>query len=323
VWTGSGPGEWRVETPPDGARIHSSFVALSGAAPAGGCAEVFSDGVRIAQVCAGSNGDPFAFQRILRLPPGARSIELRSPGAEVRTPAVGITIEPPGAQAAADAPWERMLPGDVVLSHSIGSEQGDLYNAVFTHAAICYGPSADGVPLIAEAVTAEDAQGLGEVRTVPIEQSMAYRRGERVAIYRSVAPLSLHERRALIEFLGSVVNHGLRYWSASEDFSNLYAAWLLWDPRADRPRDAGRFARLLNTMESRKLARDRFTCASLIWRAYWTATQGRLDLASPNCEHLGGRLGGALSPAFLRRIGSYYVSADSLLCGGKLREVAE
>ena len=319
----SGGREWRVETPREGARIHSSFVVLSGTAPDGACARVFSTGAEIANVCAGEAGDPSAFQRILCLRPGENSIELRPEGQTAGPLSVAVMVEPPVVQSSAKVRWERMLPGDVLLSHSIGSEQSDLYNAVFTHAAIYYGPSADGVPLIAEAVTAEDAQGLGEVHTVPIEQSMAFRRGERVAICRPVASLSLRERRSLLDFLGGVVNRGLRYWSTAADFSYLYSAWMLWDPRDDRPRDEARFARIVQVMESRKLSTDRFTCATLVWRAYWSATEGRLDLASPNRAKIGGRLAGAFKPGFLQRVSPYYITPDSLYESGKLSEVVE
>jgi len=323
TWGGASAGQWRIDFPRDGARIHSSFVALSGTAPEGGCARVLSAGAEIAKVCAGEAGDPSAFQRIVRLPAGASSIELHSEGQRLNPLAIAVVVEPPATQSGAKVPWERMRPGDVVLSHSIGSEQADLYDAEFTHAAIYDGPSWEGAPLIAEAVTAEDAQGLGEVRTVPIEQSMAFRRGQRVAICRPVSPLRPRERRALLDFLGSVVNRGLKYWGTAEDFSYLYAAWMLWDQRADRPRDEARFARIVQVMESRKLATDRFTCATLVWRAYWAATEGNLDLASPNRAGIGGRLAGAFKPGFLRRVSPYYITPDSLYRSGKLREAEE
>jgi hypothetical protein len=304
---------------------------LSGTATEGECARVLSAGAEIAKVCVSQTANQSGradfrtsgFQRVLRLPPGSRSIELRPEGGATESCCrIEIAVEAPSATPATEVHWERMRPGDVVLSHSLGSEQADLYNAVFTHASIYFGPAPDGVALMAEAVTAADAQGLGEVRTVPIEQSMAFRRGTSVVILRPALPLNPRERQALLEFLGSVVNRGLTYWSA-EDFSNIYSAWLLWDPRAERPRDPVRFARVLDTLESRKFATDRFTCAGLVWRAYWTATEGRVDLAAPNRAEIGGRLAGAFTPGFLARVQSCYISPDSLYRSGKLLEVKE
>jgi hypothetical protein len=325
MWAAS-PGQWHVDSPKNGALIRSSFVVISGAAPRDECAQVLLAGVEAARVCASQAG---TFERIVHLPSGRASIELRPDNQRTERPsAIELTIEPPPASFAsgartAEVHWEWMRSGDVVLSHSLGSEQADLYNAVFTHAAVYFGPASDGAALMAEAVTAADAEGLGEVRTVPIEQSMAFRHGTTVAILRPAAPLSLGERQALLEFLGSVVNRGLRYWSAAEDFSNLYSAWILWDPRADRPRDPVRFARVLDTLESRKFATDRFTCAGLVWRAYWTATQGRVDLAAPNHAEIGGRLAGALTRGFLARVQPWYILPDSLYRSGKLVEVRE
>jgi len=317
--------------------MRSSFVVLSGTAPKGECARVWAAGAEIGKVCAGQTENQSAkadltrigFQRILRLPSGLTSIEVRperNPAGNISR--IEITVEPhsaspPSEVHGAAVHWERMRPGDVVLSHSLNSEQTDLYNAVFTHAGLYFGPGSDGVPLMAEAVTAADAEGLGEVRTVPIEQSMAFRRGQSVTILRPAVPLNTRERLALFEFLGSVVNRGIRYWSAAEDFSNLYTAWILWDPRADRPRDPARFSHVLESLESRKFATDRFTCAGLVWRAYWAATQGRVDLASPNHTEIGGRLAGAFTPGFLGRVQPYYISPDSLYRSGKLLEVGE
>jgi len=305
---------------------------LSGAAAEGECARVSSGGSEIARVCADRAGTPaegqgsqgFRFERILRLPPGLTSIEIKPEGHPAdHSSRIEFTVDPPVAKAAPEVHWERMRPGDIVLSHSLHSEQTDLYNAVYTHAGIYFGPAPDGAALIAEAVTAADAEGLGEVRTVPIEQSLAFRLGTSVAILRPSTALRPVEERALVEFLGSVANRGLKYWSVAEDFSNMYSAWVLWDSRADRPRDPAAFERVVERLNASKLTTARFNCAGLIWRAYWTATQGRVDLATPNRAEIGGRLAGAFTPAFLARVQPYFISPDTLYRSGKLVEVQE
>ncbi len=320
LWAASHAAIWHVDSPRDGTRIHSPFVVLAGTAPDGECARISSADPAVQRICSVAG----EFHRILHLPPGRSSIEVKPEGLPAEEDSrIEIAVESPSTSSLSEVHWERLRIGDVVLSRSIGSQQADLYDAVFTHAGLYYGPSADGVPLIAEAVGPDDAEGLGEVRTVPIEQSFPFRRGENVAILRPAQPLTKSEQQELLEFLGRVVNKGLRYWSAAEDFSNMYSAWILWNPRADRPRDPVRFERIVHRLESSKLATDRFTCASLVWRAYWTATGGRVDLATPNRAEIGGRLGGAFTPGFLARVRPYFISPDSLYRSGKLVEVQE
>lgn len=230
-------------------------------------------------------------------------------------------MDPPAAKEASPVHWEALQPGDILLSHSIGSEQGTLYDATFTHAAIYMGAGTDGTPHFAEAVIAADAQGLGEVRSVPIEDSLVYTRGQRVAIYRPAMPLSPSQMEATLSFLRTAVRSGARYWNADEDFSLMYEAWTLWNPKAAAPANTRKFRHVLDQMRDRKFSTERFTCASLVWRAYWTGTGGQLDLAAPNRASIGGRLGNAVSAEFLARVAPYYVSPDSLMLSGKLQEI--
>jgi hypothetical protein len=302
-----------IDTPPDGASIQSGFVGVSGRAASRACLPAQLDGRDLLPLCADSSG---RLDSLLRVSSGRHEILI---GGRVIT----FSAHPPSTPPASDVRWDLLQPADVILSHSIGSEQGDLYDATYTHAAIYLGPDENGTALLGEAVVEADAQGLGEVRTVSIENGLSYKRGQKIGIFRPVAPVSPTERDAVLAFVRGVVNRGLPYWSADQDFSLLYDAWLLWDAKLDRPRNSKRFQLVLDKLRSRKFARDRFTCAGLIWLAYWSGTHEKVDLAEPNRARIGGRMANALSPGFLARVNPYYVSPDSFLLAGKLREVSQ
>jgi hypothetical protein len=301
-----------IDSPPPEAIISSHFIAITGRGGAGACFPAQLDHTDLAPICADSSS---RFTRLMQLSAGRHELQI----AQQR---ISITIEPPETKPASSVDWELLQPGDILLSHSIGSEQGELYAAKYTHTAIYMGPNERGMALVGEAVIEADAQGLGEVRTVPIENSLVYSRGRTAGIYRPASPLTPAEIDATLAFVRSVVNRA-RYWNADEDFSLLYSAWALWDQKAGGPRNARRFQLILDQLQARKLSTERFTCASLIWRAYWTGTHGTLDLADPNRARVGGRMANALSASFLARVTPYFVSPDSLLLSGKLREVRQ
>jgi len=104
------------------------------------------------------------------------------------------------------------------------------------------------------------------------------------------------------------------------NFGDIYRAWLLWDPKRDRPRDAAEFQHLLDGLRRRLLATDAYDCATLVWHAYRDNTAGHIDLASPNRIAWGGaaereskRLVAALQPLL--------ILPDSFALSGKLGRV--
>jgi hypothetical protein len=300
-----------IDSPPPSTLIRSNFVGVAGRAASSTCYPAELDHEDLPPICADSGGH---LTRLLQLSFGHHELLIAHQNIQLK-------MEPPDTKPASRVRWDLLQPGDILLSHSIGSEQGSLYDATYTHAAIYLGPGDDGTALFAEAVIEADAQGLGEVRTVPIESSLVYTRGQTVGIFRPASPVSPEQLGATLAFVRGVVNRGAHYWSADEDFSLLYNAWVLWDQKGGRPRNARRFQQVLYQLEARKFSTQRFTCAGLVWRAYWNGTNGKLDLADPNRARMGGRMANALSAAFLARVGPYFVSPDSLLLSGKLQEV--
>ena len=202
------------------------------------------------------------------------------------------------------------------------SIQRSLYNPRYTHAAIYLGPGPDGVALLAEAVSEELAAGLGEIRAVPIEQALPWRGADAVDIFRLQGGLPSSEREELVRFVRGIVNGGSRFWSTGEEFAALYTVWLQWDQRRDRPVQEARFRAALERLQAHKLSLGRFNCATLVWRAYWEASKGRVDLGDPNRMEFAGRLATAFTPAFLERVRPYFLGPDALYLSGRLERVA-
>jgi hypothetical protein len=222
--------------------------------------------------------------------------------------------------SAISIPWERMQAGDIVMSLSVGTEQTGLYDPSFSHAAVFLGPDERGAALLAEAVDSKAAQGGPEIRSVPVEQSHPYHYAARAAIFRPIDPLTGTELAKTLANLRGVVNRGLRYW-AQDDFATIYQLWSMWDGRVNRARDEKKFQQTLDRLKEQFRSGERFTCAGLVWWAFWAGTNGRLDLSDPYRVSLGGHLAGTLSKKFLDRVGPLLPMPDSFYLSGKLREV--
>ena len=308
-----------IVSPPNRARINSAFVALEAAAPPGACFEIAVDDRRIAGACADPSGH---LEAVIRAAQGSHVLRISSRNDPRATPGeLHIVANPPAVSPRAEARWELLREGDVVLSGSETSIQRSLYNPRYTHAAMYLGPGPNGAALLAEAVSEELAAGLGEIRAVPIEQALPWREADVIDIFRLKDGLPPSERQQLIGFVRGRVNRGLKFWSTAEEFAALYTVWLQWDQRRDRPVQEARFRAALDRLQAYKLSLDRFNCATLIWRAYWEASEGRIDLGSPNRMEFGGRLATAFTPAFLERVRPYFLGPDALYRSGRLERV--
>ena len=308
-----------ILSPRDGAKIPSAFVALTAAAPAGSCFEIARDEQRIGGACTDQRGH---FDVVIRAAKGNHTILIsgrEDPTVTLR--AIHVTTNPPGGSPRTAGPWDRLREGDVILSRSAESIQTALYEPRYTHAALYLGPGPDGAALLAEAVNEESAGGLGEVRAVPIEQTLEWREAQSIDIFRLRGGLSSPDREAVLAFARGVVSRGLKFWTTGEEFAALYAVWLQWDQHRDRPVHAARFQQALNRLQTHKFSMEKFNCATFIWRAYWEGSQERIDLGDPNRMKFGGRLAAAFTPAFLDRVRPYFLGPDSLYLSGRLEQV--
>ena len=310
LWAGDASGERRliVASPKDGAVIRSAFVTVAGAAQAGRCVRVAVDAGPDRNTCADSSGH---FDLLIRAERGSHTLRVTAADAPDSSPVtVPVQINPPHGAPLAAARWDLLREGDIILSRSGESPQIMLYQPRYTHAALYLGAGSDGAAAVAEAVSEETAEGLGEVRSVPIEQTLAFHATQKVDFFRLKGGLNPQEREAILRFAGGTVNRGLKFWTASDDFGAIYNVWLQWDQQHDRPFNEAAFKKALDGLRSRMFSDQRFNCTTLVWRAYWEGSKGRIDLADPNRMGLGGQLARAFSAAFLNRVLPDFITPD-------------
>jgi hypothetical protein len=300
-----------LASPHDGAKIHSSYVAIEGETRPAGRVELLEGGVIIASVPVDGAG---RFERVLRLAAGRHQIVVRC-GTVESTVRVEI-----GAYAApqSPAPYELLQTGDVILAHDHNSQQDALYQPVYTHSALYIGPDAEGAPRLLEAVTEDDASAQGPVAAVGIEQSLAWRKADRVDVYRLDRGLGKEDRIQIVEWARRTAARGLPF--RASEFGDVYRAWLLWDPRSDRPRDAAEFESLTAELRARLHSSDAYDCATLVWHAYLDNTAGHIDVANPNRVMWGGVMKDT-SKRFTAILRPLTILPDSFSLSGKLRRV--
>ena len=302
----------RVDSPPEGARPHSAYLTVAGAAAPLAAVEMWDNGAARAPLPADREG---RFERVLRLAPGRHEIRLRSNGAEV---SVHLEI---GAYPAPKppAPYEKLQTGDILLVHDPNSQQDAIYQLVYTHCALYIGPGSDGAPLLLEAVSEADATPRGPVAAVPIEESLAWReKADRADVFRLAAGLTSGDRARIVAWARQTANRGLPF--LSSEFGDIYRAWLLWDPQQNRPRDATEFENLTAELRARLEERNAFDCATLIWRAYLDNTAAHIDLAQPNRFTWGGAKQKEIQ-GLMDALHTLLILPDSLALSGKLRRV--
>ncbi|HLG96024.1 MAG TPA: hypothetical protein VKX49_06910 [Bryobacteraceae bacterium] len=220
--------------------------------------------------------------------------------------------------ARSPAPYELLQTGDVILAHDRNSRQDALYQPVYTHAAMYIGPDADGAPRLLEAVAGDDATPDGLVATVAIEESLAWRKADRVDVYRLDGALGSEDRNRILQWARRIAARGVTF--RASEVSDYYRAWLWWDPKHDRPRQAGEFNRVIAELRGRLEATDAYDCATLVWHAYLDNTAGRVDLARPNRVQWRGAMKN-VSERFLATLNPLVILPDSLALSGKLRRV--
>lgn len=306
------PASPRIQIPPPNAHPRSRWVALEGSAAPSAPLRILLDGRPAASATPDSSG---LWDAVVLAGPGPHSL---TACADACSPAVSITAEPPSA-APTPFDYSRLQPGDVILDEGNDSAQNSLYRSTYTHAALYLGPAPDGTPLIAEAVNSDLAGGLGDVRAVSPELSLAFAGASRVDLFRFAGDPSIPRRAAA--WTRSTVARSPSFWSTTEDFAAIYQLWRLWNFHTDAPFNRARFAAALARLRARKWSLDRFNCATLVWRAFYEAGGPSADLSTPNLAFDSGSVLGITTPALLARVRPVIIVADTLARNGLLRPV--
>jgi len=299
-----------IDAPHPDSHPRSAYLAIEGSGPPGRL-EIRENGTLIRSADTEADGE---FDFVLKPRAGEHLLTIASRAA---TTTLRVTMGDGFAPQQAEAPWERLQIGDVIFSHASDSQQVGLYDPKFTHAALYIGPDPDGTPMVLEATAERGDVQDGRVALVTLEESLPWT-AEKVSIYRVRGGLRPGEKRAISGWARSTVARDIPFWTVAEDFGSLFRAWLMWDRDRDCPRDPAEFNRLLATLRARVNSTDRFNCATVIWRAFLDATQGRVDLSQPNRASIAW-----VTPRFMETIRPVLLIPDTLALSGKLAEIAQ
>ncbi len=300
-------------SPPDNARPESAYIAVEGSAAPLSKISLLDNDSSPASIQTDRSG---RFERVLRLAAGDHKLGAQAPGcAPVRvTVRTGAHPAPPP-----NAPFEQMHAADIILAHSRESQQDAIYKPIYTHSALYVGAGSDGAARVVEAVAEEDATPRGPVAAVPVEESLAFRYGERIDLFRLKNGLAAGDRTRIVAWARRLASQGLLFWT-NQDFGDVYRAWLLWDQKTDRPRDEEAFQQLIHAMRARLEATDAFDCATLVWHAYRDNTAGHIDLATPNRVQWGG-VAKSAPPRLAEILRPWLIVPDTFALSGKLEQV--
>ena len=277
-----------ITSPSDGAKPQSQFVALSGIGTARHSISVQVDSVSLGSVVVDSEGNWEALAYISQLAFGATPIiqvQDQATSSLSNTITVHITQNsvPPGPVST--AAFLPLRSGDIFVDGDPSSAQEPLYGPNYTHTALYLGGDADGNPRLAEAVTPSEAGIWGQVRALPLDQSLVWNAlavpGSRIAAFTPQVPLSGATRSAIVAWANNITKQGLPYWNTSTDFvSPILVAYSTYV--ATLGVITPRFTSVLNLLNANKNSTSKFICSTLVWRAYYEGTGHTLDISSPN-----------------------------------------
>ena len=303
----------KLTSPPDDAHPHSAYIAIEGITGPASVLSLF-DGQTPIEISVSSDGGRFG--RVLHLSSGRHELRLEKTGcAPVKFAATIADFPAPPS----NSPFEHMRPADIVLAHTRNSRQDAIYKPTYTHSALYIGAGSDGAALVLEAVNEHEAGADGPVAAVPIEQTLAFRYGDRIDLFRPKDELGAADRERILAWSRRTAAKGLPF-LADEAFGDAYRIWLLWDQAADKPRDAAEVASIAQTMRQRLESTNAFDCATLIWHAYRDNTAAHIDLAHPSRAEWGG-LARTLPPHLVKTLEPLLIAPDSFAASEKLVEV--
>lgn len=284
AWQGGGSGSCQVpqiQTPGPGAAPQSRYVALAGCGQAGNVVSILSDGVELASPTVDPDGN---WETLIEPGSGSHQLIAHDSNGSSDPLTVNMFYVSPPTKITDTSPFLAMQMADIVVDTDPNSPQTRIYGPNYTHVALYVGGDTNGTPLIAEAVTAAESNGLGQVRTLPLDLSLIYEPSStRVAVFRPKQQLNKPQRESVVNaaqgFTGPPQqNKGLPYWQ-NQDFLLIGKAWLEWPFHLLPGND---FNQLMAQIQSNTNSKSKFICSTLVWRSYLQGTGGTLDLSTPN-----------------------------------------
>lgn len=212
-------------------------------------------------------------------------------------------------------PFLYMQKSDVLVTDSDSSPQTWIYGPNYTHVALYMGGASDGTPLIAEAVTASESFGQGQVRTLPLDLSTVYQIYPiRVAVFRPTQELTRGQRESIVSWAQSTTGKGLPYWDVVTDMGiPIATAWLSWPTIT--PRRILIFNAMMALLTSNMESTNKYICSTLVWQAYLNGTGGMLDLSQPNLMSAkpGSILANYTDPLFISILGEHFIVPETFV----------
>ena len=324
----------QITAPSDGASPQSGFVALAGTCTAEHSLDVLVAGSSVGQVTVDSEGK---WEALPYIAPFGASVTVQVEDQDSSTLSNVITVHPvtlglpphPGdPRDQSVTPPTSLLPirhGDIFVDANPHSFERILYGATYTHAALYLGGDAVGTPWLAEAVTAGEAGPWGQVRSLPLEQSLVWA-APRIAGYTPLAPFSGSTRDSIVAWAEQTTKLGLPYWKPLPDLAvPIFGAYIVWAAYAGNP-PRPLFQPYLTFLANNKNATSKYICSTLVWRAYWEGSGHTLDISTPNnmTAQPGSILGVLPIPfrgAFIDQLRPVLVVPETFVTSPKLKQI--
>ncbi len=325
-----------ITSPANNASPQSQFAAISGTGTAGDTLNVIVNGAPVGTVVVDSEGNWEALPYVAPFGPSVTiQVQDQTNFDSSNTITVHpLLVSPPGIVGPAIS-YTQLLPlrkADIFITADPSSAQIWFYGPTYTHTALYLGGDSEGTPWVAEAVTSTEAEAniFGQVRSVPLEHSLAWNGALTMTAFRPAPALALPgaTRAAIVAWVQNITIQGLPYGNIASMSTEVLAADALFAIESVTPTPAllTRFNGFLTLLNSAKNSTTSFICSTLVWRAYWEGTGHSLDISTPNnmTAAPGSVLGNLPTPfrsAFINQLGSVFVVPQTFATSPKLSQV--
>ncbi len=299
-----------IKSPSDGATPQSHFVALSGRGSPGARLTVRINGLPVpGTVTVDAEG---LWEALPDIAPYGSSVTVEVDDRTTGNASNRITVHPqpegslPGPGIPSLSRLLHLRHGDIFLGADPSSPQVRFYGPKWTHNALYLGGDTNGTPLVAEAVTPDEAGGGQQVRSLALEQSLLWT-APRISGFTSRNPITNATRDEIVGWAKTFTNQGIPYWNVPFEMPGLVlAAALDFSPF----RQTHGYVNDLSALNAAKNSTSKFICSTLVWATYWHGTGQTLDLSDPN--NMTAERGSFLDHSLLLRLGNPFLANRNL-----------